>query len=233
MKKKLAVIPARGGSKRLPKKNIMDFCGKPMIAWTIEAALKSGVFTDVLVSTDCEETANISREFGASVPFLRNSKTSDDITPVHLATLAALEEMEKFKSYKYETVIQLMANCPCKTSEDIIKAYDKYKDSDFSFQLSVFKFGWMNPWWAMEVDKDNMKPRPKFPEALKERSQDLKELYCPTGAIWIANVNAFKKAKTFYGPDYRVFEIPWESAVDIDGEDDFRMARSVFNSRFK
>lgn len=107
MKNNIAIIPARGGSKRILKKNIIDFNGKPMIAWTIEAALKSQLFSKVLVSTDCEETADIARAFGAEVPFLRRGY-SDDITPVSEATLDALLQAEKFWNLDFDTVTQLI-----------------------------------------------------------------------------------------------------------------------------
>src|SRR5690606_22090036 len=93
--KKIAIIPARGGSKRLPKKNILDFKGKPMIAWTIEAAISSELFDKVIVSTDTEEIKEISIQYGAEVPFLRQN-TGDDFSPVSLATIEALNQAEKY-----------------------------------------------------------------------------------------------------------------------------------------
>ena len=117
MKKVIAIIPARSGSKRIPKKNIIDFMGKPMIAWTIEAARESKIFYDVLVSTDSEEIANLSRRFGASAPFLRDAKDADDITPVSEATINALINMENKSNVKYDMVVQLMPNCPCRTKK--------------------------------------------------------------------------------------------------------------------
>ena len=104
----IAIIPARAGSKRITNKNVVDIAGKPMIAWTIEAALKSEVFSDVLVSTDEENIANLSKRSGASVPFLRDPKDADDYTPVSVATTNALRQMEEYKSTEYDIVVQLM-----------------------------------------------------------------------------------------------------------------------------
>jgi N-acylneuraminate cytidylyltransferase len=224
MRNVIAIIPARSGSKRIPNKNIAEFVGKPMIAWTIEAALESGIFSDVLVSTDGEEIAELSRNFGASVPFLRNTEYADDFTPVSVATVSSLIQMEQHKLIHYDVVVQLMPNCPRRTADDIIDSYDNFLNSGADFQISVFRFGWMNPWWAMKLDEKTMRPIPIFPEAWKKRSQDMEKLYCPTGAVWIAEAKGLKEKRTFYGDGYKVFPLDWQNAVDIDDMDDLRMA---------
>ena len=231
MKNVIAIIPARSGSKRLPHKNIMEFMGKPMIGWTIEAALESGIFSDILVSTDTDDIADLSRKLGASVPFLRDSKDADDFTPVSVATTNALIKMEEYNKTRYDIIVQLMPNCPCKTASDIIDSFNNFLSIKADFQISVFKFGWMNPWWALRLDKHTNSTIPIFPEALKKRSQDLEPLYCPTGAIWIANCEQLKQEKTFYGKDYKIFPISWQSAVDIDDENDMKIAELVFYLR--
>ena len=224
----IAIIPARGGSKRLKNKNIMPLLGKPMIQYTIQSALESGVFDEVLVSTDCQEIARVSRECGATVPFLRDPRLADDHTPVSLATFHALGQMENYTGNRYGVVVQLMANCPCRTAEDIKRAYKQFRDSRKNFQISFFPFGWMNPWWAMRLKAGN-KPSPLFPKAYKKRSQDLEKLYCPTGALWIARSAALKREKSFYGKGYSVYVMDWRHAVDIDDEDDFHMAQIILS----
>lgn len=231
MDKIIAIIPARAGSKRLPRKNIIELGCKPMIAWAIESALESGIFSDVLVSTDGEEIAEISRKYGGQVPFLRDTDDAGDHSPIGVTTANALVQMEKYTGVKYDTVIQLMANCPCRTVSDIVGSYENFVTSGTDFQISVFKFGWMNPWWAMKIEEGSMKPEPIFPDALKKRSQDLESLYCPTGAIWIAKADALKREKTFYGTGYKVYPISWQSAVDIDEIEDLEMAEAVFRLR--
>ena len=223
--KNIAIIPARSGSKRIPKKNIIDFNGKPMIAWTIEAALNSKLFSKVLVSTDSEEIAEISRSFGADVPFLRR-KYFDDITPVSEATCDALLQAEEFWGLKFDTVTQLMANCPLRTSEDIIKFSIEYLDRNIDFLVSSFKFGWMNPWWAFKLDEEN-KHSFLFQIAKNKRSQDLDDLFCPTGSIWMARSEAFKNSKSFYGKGQQFGIINWVAAVDIDDYDDLHMAKLI------
>lgn len=225
VEKNIAIIPARGGSKRIPKKNIIEFNGKPMIAWTIEAALKTNLFEHVIVSTDYEEIAEIAKEHGAEVPFLRQ-KTTDDISPVSLATLEALEQTEEYYNEAYDNVVQLMANTPIRTDKDIQEMFAYFKEKDCESLLSCFKFGWMNPWWAFEKDEQGNAVK-KFPEALKKRSQDLPDLYCPTGAIWISRCEVLKKHRNFYSPNHRFFEIDWKSAVDIDEYNDLELAKVV------
>lgn len=232
MNKIIAIIPARGGSKRLPNKNILPLAGKPMIAWTIEAALNSRVFCDVLVSTDSQEIADVARKYGASVPFLRDAKDADDVTPVSTATLNTLRRFEEYSSARYPIVAQLMPNCPCRSSLEIQQALIKFYETRARFQISVFKFGWMNPWWAMKLEGAQI-PAPLFPEAYKQRSQDLPDLYCPTGAVWIADSESLKQQGTFYGKDYQVYSLDWQSAVDIDDAEDFKMAEVVFLLRGK
>lgn len=224
--KTVAVIPARGGSKRIPEKNIIEFMGKPLIAWTIEAALMAGIFQRIIVSTDDEKIAAVATEYGLDVPFLRK-EANDDISPVSVATISALKQAGQFWDEEYDVVVQLMANCPLRGSGEVVEAYNNFIADDLSFQLSAFKFGWMNPWWAARLD-NSRKPEFIFPEALKKRSQDLEDLYCPTGAIWIARVDKLVKENTFYGNDYRFFPLDWKSAVDIDNYEDFAMAKAIF-----
>ncbi|WP_057773312.1 acylneuraminate cytidylyltransferase family protein [Cytobacillus dafuensis] len=225
-RKNIAIIPARGGSKRLPKKNIIDFFDKPMIAWTIEAAVQANIFDRIIVSTDNEEIASVSKAFGAEVPFLRN-EFEDDYSPVSMATIAALKQSMNYFKEEYENVVQLMANCPLRNSNDIVSAYEFYITSGLDFQISCFKFGWMNPWWAVKLD-DNLMPERIFNEAYHKRSQDLSDLYCPTGAIWIAKCNELLKENTFYGKNHSFYPLSWISAVDIDDMKDFEMAKAAY-----
>lgn len=150
-RKKIAIIPARGGSKRVPGKNIIDFKGKPLIAWTIEAAKESGLFEKVVVSTDSEEIAEVSRKYGAEVPFLR-ATAADDHSPVSDATLSTILQLEEIGEY-YDDVVQLFAVCPLRNSKDIIDSYKFFLDKKTSFLLSCFKFVWMNPWWAVTLNE--------------------------------------------------------------------------------
>jgi len=224
--KHIAIILARGGSKRLPRKNILDFHGKPMLAWSVEAALQSGQFDHVFVSTDDQEIADIARSFGAEVPFLRDSAT-DDMASSSEATLAALRQAEQHWGEQYDVVSQLMANCPLRDAKDITAAVQNFKNRGAESQISSFRFGWMNPWWAAKLDAQD-RPDYLFPEARIARSQDLPPLYCPSGAIWVARASALKSVKSFYVPSHIFHELNWMSAMDIDVAEDLEMAKACF-----
>lgn len=222
---RIAIIPARGGSKRLPRKNLIEFKGKPLLALTIDAAIASGLFDQVLVSTEDAEIAEIARTRGAAVPFLRDG-AFDDYAPVSAATITALHQAQAHWGQAFHTVVQLMPNCPLRRAADIQDAVGHFEDSGLEFQISCFKYGWMNPWWATKIDGEG-RPTPVFAEALGKRSQDLEELYCPTGAIWIARGEALCEAGSFYGPGHRYYPMSWVAAMDIDDESDLQMARAL------
>ena len=167
MKNRVAIIPARGGSKRIPKKNIIDFLGKPMIAYTIEAAIASNCFDDIIVSTDDQEIADISVQYGAKVPFLRE-QYADDHSTISQATVHTLQKYSSELNENYESVVQLMANCPIRDSEDIIEACNFFDDNVHNFQISAFMFGWMNPWWAHKLE-DNFTAIPVFDDEIRNR----------------------------------------------------------------
>ena len=222
--KTIAIIPARGGSKRIPKKNIINFQGKPLISWTIEAAIKSNIFSRVIVSTDDIEISDIAKQYGASVPFLRKNN-NDDHSTVSDVVLDVLEELNE----DYDSVVMLMANCPLRNSNDIKNSVNFFNNNKTSnFQLSSFKFGWMNPWWAHTIEEKSI-GKPFLPKNNANiRSQDLKDLYCITGAIWIADVKEFLRCKTFYGENYTLKPIDWKNAIDIDEYEDLEMANIIF-----
>jgi CMP-N-acetylneuraminic acid synthetase len=223
----LAVIPCRGGSKRVPGKNIRDLHGSPAVAYTIEAALESGIFQAVIVSTDSEEIAEVARARGADVPFLRASKLADDFTPVSAVTLDALNRLDPEGS-RFAHVAQLMANCPLRSAEDIRASYAQFLETGAGTQISVMEYGWLNPWWAMTRDEQHTLS-PIFKDMTMMRSQDQPQLFCPTGVIWWARADLLRQYGTFYAPGYRGWSIPWQRGVDIDTEDDWKMAELLMS----
>jgi CMP-N-acetylneuraminic acid synthetase len=223
----IAIIPARGGSKRVPGKNTFPLSGKPLIAHSIEAALTSGLFDRVIVSTDSETIAGVAREHGAEVPFIRSAEISDDITPVSAVTADALEKLDP-SCREYRSVAQLMANCPLRTAEDVVSSYRQFEESGVDSQISVVRYGWQNPWWAMRRDPSTMKLDPLFPREMMARSQDLPELYCPTGAIWWGKTAVVREQKTFHIPHRAGWEIDWQHGIDIDTPEDMAFAEAVF-----
>lgn len=228
--KAIAIIPARGGSKRIPHKNIRPFLGRPLIHYTIEAAQKSDIFDRVIVSTDDQEIAEIAQAAGADIPFLRSPQLSDDHTPISAATVDALERVDP-DGEKYAFVAQLMANCPLRTAADIRKSFTAFREAEHPTQLSVFEYGWQNPWWAMKMG-DQGSLNPLFPEMVDEqvRSQDQPTLYCITGATWWGRSEVLRAERTFHTNRRYGFPMQWEHAVDIDTEDDWRFAEVLAQS---
>ena len=229
IKKNIAIILARGGSKRIPKKNIILFKKKPLIAWTIEAAINSKIFDKVIVSTDSVEIREVSEEFGAEVPFLRK-KYSDDNSISSIATLASLEQCKLELKIDFENVFQLMPTCPLRGKNIIISANKYFKESKINSLLTCSDFAWQNPYWSVKLNKYNI-GSPIFPDMLSKRSQDQKKLYGVSGAVWISKSKTLRKYKTFYSPKHRYFPIDWNSAIDIDTYDDLKLANFLSNKK--
>ena len=218
----IAVIPARGGSKRIPGKNIRTLCGKPLISHTIEAARQSNLFERIVVTTDSPEIADIARHNRAEVPFLRTANLSDDFTPVSAVTVDVLRRLDPGEKM-FRNVCQLMPNCPLRTEREILASYCQFIETKAQSQISVVRYGWQNPWWAMRRGED-FALDPVFKDAITRRSQDLPELFCPTGAIWWAQAGFLRHEGTFHAPGRTGWEIPWQRGLDIDTEDDWAMA---------
>lgn len=221
----LAVIPARGGSRRLPGKNVREIRGRPALAWAVEAALASGVFARVVVSTDCDEIAEVARASGAEVPFRRAASLADDVTPISEATADALERLDP-DGTRYPLVAQLMANCPLRTAADVRASHAAFVASAAPAQLSVVGFGWQNPWWALRVGADGTLD-PLFPDAFRARGQDLPPLVCITGAVWWAESAVLRRTRTFHVPGRTGWELPWTRGIDIDTAEDWALAEWI------
>lgn len=226
---RIAIILARGGSKRLPRKNVLPLGGRPMLAWSVSAAIDARCFDRVLVSTDDAEIAALARGLGAEAPFLRDM-AADDHAPSSEATRVALRQAEAHWGERYNTVAQLMANCPLRSAQDTREAMETFEASSAPAQISAFRFGWMNPWWAARWQADGQ-PDWLFPEARVARSQDLPPLYCPSGALWLAQRDAFLEGGSFYLPGHTLHPMHWMSAMDIDDEADLAMAEACLALR--
>jgi len=219
-KKILCVIPARGGSKRIKNKNIISFKSKPLIYWTIKAAKKTKYIDKIIVSTDSIKIKKEAEKIGIEVPFMRQNATNDRAS-IHDATLEAISQTEK-KFGKYDIVVQLMPNCPLRNYKDCNKAIELFIKNKNKSIISFYKFEWMNPWWAHKWNKNKFENL--FNKYVLRRSQDLPDLYCPTGAIWVSNINKLKKYKSFYSPNYMPFIMDLFSAIDIDTVIDLKLA---------
>lgn len=217
----LAVITARGGSKRIPRKNIKDFCGKPIIEYSIEAALKSGLFDEVMVSTDDDEIANISLTAGASVPFMRSDKTANDYAATKDVLLDVLSEYKKLGK-EYDYMVCLYPTNPFITSEKLSEALDVLIKEKCEEVVPVVRFSFP-PQRAYIVDeKNNLKY--KWDEYKDSRSQDLQPFYHDAGQFYCYNVEQYLKDNGNIKGNVCPIILPEYEVQDIDNEDDWKMA---------
>ena len=214
MKKVLAIIPARGGSKGLPGKNIRQFLDKPLIGWTIEAAKYSKYIHEVLVTTDDEGIKQISEEFGAKDPFLRPEYLATDKSVNTAVILHALEQMPDFDVFCY-----LQPTSPLRTAEDIDLAFDHFYKSKANCCVSV-KESTQSPFWSFTIDNHYLKPLFNKEEIPLCR-QDLLPTYTLNGAIYIANINWYTEERSFIGNETLPFVMPVSRSIDIDTLEDF------------
>lgn len=223
---KLAIIPARGGSKRIPRKNIKLFNGKPIITYSIEAALNSGVFDEVMVSTDDEEIAEIALESGAVVPILRSTGNSDDFA----TTSNVLEEV---LSYYQGEKINITSCCciyptaPLISSEDLFNAFELFEKSSFDVLISSVKFSFPIQRAFQVSEKSDIQLI--HPDAIKMRSQDLPSTYHDAGAFYLFNPIHFLKVKDLWKGKVGAYELPESRVQDIDTLEDWKIAELKFN----
>lgn len=227
-KRVLAIIPARGGSKRLPKKNILPLGGKPLIGWTIEVAQSSQNISTVMVSTDCSEIATISESFGAEVPYLRSAKLSNGHASSVDVVLDAINFYET-QGEKFEYILLLQPTSPLRTSKDIDNAMDMLNSKAATGIISVVECE-HSPLWCNTLPNDNSFYGFIPKKVMTKRSQDLESYYRINGAIYLIETTYFKEVKNFFnGPDIYAYIMEKSHSVDIDDEFDFKLAESLIN----
>ncbi len=239
--KNIAIITARSGSKGLPHKNIKDLAGKPLMAWSIEAALESGMFDTVMVSTDSEEYADIARKYGAEVPFLRSEEMSRDNANSWDVVVEVLNEYKKLGQV-FDTLMLLQPTSPLRDSEDIKNAYieldkkcangivaicecehspllaESFSET-FSYEpnrLTVRK--------ALEKEYSNLADKGMY-----MRRQALPTFYRPNGSMYLVKVERFEQDHYIYDKDCYAYVMPKERSIDIDNELDFAIAEAVLH----
>ena len=218
--KTLAMITARGGSKRIPRKNIKEFNGKPIMAYSIEAALKSGVFDEVMVSTDDEEIAEIARKYGATVPFMRSEKTSNDFA----TTVDVIDEVigeYHARGKDFDVFACIYPTAPFITAERLKEAVEKLSASDADSLIPVVRFSYP-PQRAMEIHDGRLVFRQ--PENLRTRSQDLEPHYHDVGQFYVAKTESFLKNKGIMVGQILPMELSELEVQDIDNEVDWKLA---------
>lgn len=222
---RLAVIPARGGSKRIPRKNIKPFCGKPMIAWSIEAALKSNCFDQVIVSTDNAEIAEAARAYGASVPFMRPAELSDDHTGTIPVIGHAIEWFQKHGDAP-EQVCCIYATAPFVRVQDIQQGLRVLEQAGSDYAFSVTSY--VSP--IQRALRLTSKGRVEMfhPELFNTRSQDLEEAYHDAGQFYWGQASAWLAGKPIFSPDAAPVILPRHRVQDIDTPEDWMRAEWMF-----
>ena len=223
----IAIITARGGSKRIPRKNIRDFCGSPIISYSIDAAISSNIFTEVMVSTDDNEIAKIALENGAQVPFYRSSKNSDDYSTTADVLIEVLSEYEK-NGLKFDYLCCIYPTAPFVTSEKLKLALKKMINEKAEAIIPVVKFSYP-PQRAFIIKDDKLIY--KYPENVFKRSQDLESLYHDAGQFYFIKVETFMKNKTLVCKNTIPLIVDELSVQDIDTEEDWKMAELKYKMR--
>lgn len=218
---KLAIIPARGGSKRILRKNIKLFLGKPIIAYSIEAALKSKLFDEVMVSTDDEEIKEIALKYGAKVPFLRSETNANDFATT-AAVINEVLEVYKTRNKLFKYCICIYPTAPFVSSNLLIKAFKKLKKDKLDVVFSVLKYGFPIQ-RAMKINKED-KVEMVDVSKMNTRSQDLESSFHDAGQFYALNVSAFIKKQKLWTNNTGCIEINELKAQDIDTETDWKLA---------
>lgn len=217
---KIAIITARGGSKRIPRKNIKDFLGKPILAYSIEAALKSGLFDTVMVSTDDEEIASIAQKYGAEVPFYRSAETANDYATTNDVLLEVLEEYEK-RGMKFEMGCCIYPTAPFVTADKLRDAMKLFQASDADSLIPVVPFSYP-PKRGMVIREGKLVF--EYPQYLDSRSQDLETNYHDVGQFYYFRTKAFRNNRKLMVGNILPYVVSEMEVQDIDNLTDWEIA---------
>jgi pseudaminic acid cytidylyltransferase len=223
----LAIIPARGGSKRIPGKNIKSFAGKPLIAYSIDAAIASGLFNKIIISTDSEEVAEVAKAYGADVPFIRPKELSNDIVGTRPVTNHAIKFcIEQF--YKPKFCCCIYATAPFLQANYLRQGLDSLKqNSEKSFAFSVTSF----PFPVQRaLIKSPAGVLPMFPESINQRSQDLEEAYHDAGQFYWGRTDDYLSNQQIFSHHSLPVVLPRHLVQDIDTPEDWLRAELMFKA---
>lgn len=222
--KKIAIITARGGSKRIPRKNIKEFCGKPILAYSIEAALQSGLFDEVMVSTDDKEIAEIGRRCGARVPFCRSERTANDFATTNDVLLEVLEEYEK-RGEHFDIGCCVYPTAPFATADKLKRAMDMLLASDADTLIPVVPFSYP-PQRGMIVKEGRLVF--EYPQYIDTRSQDLIPHYHDVGQFYCFRVEAYKRNRKLMLGNILPMVVSELEVQDIDNQTDWEIAEMKY-----
>ena len=218
--KNLAIIPARGGSKRIPRKNIKPFMGKPIIAYSIEAALQSGIFDEVMVSTDDEEIAEVAKQYGANVPFMRSKRAADDYATTSDVIKEVLYNYEKLGKM-YDSVCCIYATAPFISSVKLIEAMELINSKKFDSAFTLVQYSYpIQRSLSIKSERVMM----LWPEYLNPRSQDLEVVYHDAGQFYIYDIERYCAINGSVSEGIRPLIVSDLEVQDIDNEEDWKIA---------
>jgi CMP-N-acetylneuraminic acid synthetase len=219
----LGLIPARGGSKGIPRKNIRLLGGKPLIAWTIEAARQSRMLTRVILSTEDEEIAEVGRQWGVDVPFMRPKELAEDDTPTLPVVLHALMEVEKQGSH-YEAVCLLQPTAPLRKPEWIDACIQLLRDRNADAVITVCRIPHEHhPLWSL-MDDGGGWLRFSGSGDVPVRRQDLPPAYYREGSVYVTRTHTLLAGRSLYGSRLAAFEVAADNSVNLDSEEDWKRA---------
>lgn len=226
----LAIIPARGGSKGLPKKNILKLIDKPLIAYTIEEAKKSKYINRIMVSTEDDEIAKISLKYGAEVPFMRPSELAQDTSSTNSVIINVLEEFKTRENYEPDIICVLQCTSPLRKFEDIDGTIEKMLKNNSEGSVSISEAR-SNPYWTNILDtNERLKYFVEEGKKIKRR-QDLPKIYEINGAVYVIKREAFLKYKNIEAEDVSAYLMDEENSLDIDNIIDFKLAEVVLREQ--
>ena len=226
--KRIAIIPARSGSKGLKDKNIKELLGKPLIYYSIKAAIDSNAFDKIFVSTDSQKYADIAKECGADASFLRSEKTSSDTASTWDAVREVLEEFDK-RGEHYDQIMVLQATSPLRTPKDINNAINLYNEKEANAVVSVTETD-HSPLWCNTLPEDGSMDNFENPVTANLPRQKLPKYYRYNGAVYLINRNELDEVQMFKRKCY-AYIMPQDRSIDIDTELDFRIGEILMESR--
>jgi N-acylneuraminate cytidylyltransferase len=224
---RVAIIPARGGSKRIPRKNIKYFFGKPILAWSIEAAIKSRCFDQIICSTDDDEIANIAQEFGALTPFVRPKDLSDD----HIGTIPVISHAVEYlqsNGNKIDLACCIYATAPFIQPIDLQNSLEKMQNNDLDYCFSVTSYPF--PIQRSIRITSNKRCRMLQPEMFQKRSQDLEEAYHDAGQFYWGTPQSWLEGRTLFSNNTMPYVLPRYRVQDIDTMEDWKRAELMFKA---
>lgn len=219
--KSLCIIPARGGSKRIPRKNVKAFCGKPIISYSIEVAINSGLFDEIMVSTEDKEVAEISRQYGAKIPFFRTEKNADDFATTADVLEEVILEYERLGQY-FDNVCCIYPTAPLVSIVKLVEGFQKLNSSEIQSVFPVTKFEY--PIWRGFSMDPNCKMEMLWKEHLNSRSQDLQPVFHDVGQWYWIKTKSFLVNKKLFSDNSIGIELPALEVQDIDNPTDWKLA---------